>query len=82
MHIGYWWESQRPLGRLRRRSVDNIRIHLRETESFPIHQSSIVWHYVVSILKGTLDSPHKKKKHLKRLTKTLWTEKCIFLDLN
>jgi hypothetical protein len=32
MHIGYWWESQkeRPLGRPRRRWVDNIKIDLRE----------------------------------------------------
>jgi hypothetical protein len=32
-HIGYWWESQRekrPLGRQRRRWVDNIKIDLRE----------------------------------------------------
>jgi hypothetical protein len=29
MHIGYWWESQKertPLGRLRRRWKDNIKI--------------------------------------------------------
>jgi hypothetical protein len=34
MHIGYWWESQkkRPLGRPRRRWVDNIKIDLREIE--------------------------------------------------
>jgi hypothetical protein len=33
MHIGYWWESQkekRPLGRQRRRWVDNIKMNLRE----------------------------------------------------
>jgi hypothetical protein len=33
MHIGYWWESQKerdPLGRPRRRSVDNIKMDLRE----------------------------------------------------
>jgi hypothetical protein len=31
MHIGYWWESQkRPLGRPRRRWVDNIKVDLRE----------------------------------------------------
>jgi hypothetical protein len=32
MHIGYWWESQkmRPLGRPRRRWVDNIKMDLRE----------------------------------------------------
>jgi hypothetical protein len=32
MHIGYWWESQkkRPLGRSRRRWVDNIKMDLRE----------------------------------------------------
>jgi hypothetical protein len=33
MHIGYWWGSQkgrRPLGRPRRRCVDNIKIDLRE----------------------------------------------------
>jgi hypothetical protein len=31
MLIGYWWESQkRPLGRPRRRWVDNIKIDLRE----------------------------------------------------
>jgi hypothetical protein len=31
MHIGYWWESQkeRPLGKPRRRWVDNIKIDLR-----------------------------------------------------
>jgi hypothetical protein len=32
MHIGYLWESQkRPLGRSRRRWVDNIKMDLRET---------------------------------------------------
>jgi hypothetical protein len=35
-HIDYWWESQtegnRPLGRPRRRWVDNIRIDLGEVE--------------------------------------------------
>jgi hypothetical protein len=34
MHIGYWWERQkerkRPLGRPRRRWIDNIKIDLRE----------------------------------------------------
>jgi hypothetical protein len=33
MHIGYWWESQegkRPLGRRRRRWLDNIKMHLKE----------------------------------------------------
>jgi hypothetical protein len=32
VHIGYWWESQkeRPLGRPRRRWVDNIKMDLRE----------------------------------------------------
>jgi hypothetical protein len=33
MHIGYWWESQKerdPLGRPRRRLLDNIKIDLRE----------------------------------------------------
>jgi hypothetical protein len=32
MHIGYWWECQkeRPLGRPRRRWVDNIKLDLRE----------------------------------------------------
>jgi hypothetical protein len=33
MHIGNWWESQkvrRPLGRPRRRWVDNIKMDLRE----------------------------------------------------
>jgi hypothetical protein len=32
MLIGYWWESQRerPLGRLRRRWVDNIKMNLLE----------------------------------------------------
>jgi hypothetical protein len=31
MHITYWWENQkRPLGRPRRRWVDNIKIDLRE----------------------------------------------------
>jgi hypothetical protein len=34
MHIGYWWKSQkekrRPLGRPRRRLVDNIKMYLRE----------------------------------------------------
>jgi hypothetical protein len=31
MHIGYWWEIQKePLGRPRRRWVDNIKIDLRE----------------------------------------------------
>jgi hypothetical protein len=33
MNIGYWWESQkRPLGRPRRRWVDNIKMDLREIE--------------------------------------------------
>jgi hypothetical protein len=33
MHIGHWWESQevkRPLGRLRRRWEDNIKMDLKE----------------------------------------------------
>jgi hypothetical protein len=30
MHIGYWWESQKPQGRPRRRWVDNIKMDLRE----------------------------------------------------
>jgi hypothetical protein len=33
MHIGYWWERQkekRPLGRLRHRWLDNIKMDLRE----------------------------------------------------
>jgi hypothetical protein len=30
MCIGYWWERQKPLGRLRRRWVNNIKIDLRE----------------------------------------------------
>jgi hypothetical protein len=30
MHTGYWWESQKPPGRPRRRWVDNIKIDLRE----------------------------------------------------
>jgi hypothetical protein len=30
MQIGYWWESQRPLGRPRRKWVDNIKMDLRE----------------------------------------------------
>jgi hypothetical protein len=31
MHIGYWWEShKRPLGRPRRRWVENIKIVLRD----------------------------------------------------
>jgi hypothetical protein len=31
MHIGYWWEIQKePLGRPRRRRVDNIKMDLRE----------------------------------------------------
>jgi hypothetical protein len=31
MHIGYWWDIQkRPLGRSRRRWVDNIKKDLRE----------------------------------------------------
>jgi hypothetical protein len=33
MHIGHWWERQkeiRPLGRPRRRWVDNIKMDLRE----------------------------------------------------
>jgi hypothetical protein len=33
MHTGYWWESQkkmRPLGRPRRRWVDNTKMDLRE----------------------------------------------------
>jgi hypothetical protein len=34
MHVGYWWEIQKeedPLGRPRRRWVNNIKIDLRET---------------------------------------------------
>jgi hypothetical protein len=31
MNIGYWWESQkRPLGRPRRRWVDDVKMDLRE----------------------------------------------------
>jgi hypothetical protein len=30
MYIGYWWESQKPLGRPRRRWVDNNKIYLTE----------------------------------------------------
>jgi hypothetical protein len=33
MHIEYWWgkpEGKRPLGRPRRRWVDNIKMHLKE----------------------------------------------------
>jgi hypothetical protein len=31
MHVGYWWQSQkRPLGKQRRRWVDNIKMDLRE----------------------------------------------------
>jgi hypothetical protein len=31
MHIGYWWESQwSPLGRPRRRWVNNVKTDLRE----------------------------------------------------
>jgi hypothetical protein len=33
MHVGYWWESQKgkkPLGRRRRRWVDNVKMNLRE----------------------------------------------------
>jgi hypothetical protein len=33
MHTGYWWgkpESKRPLGRPRRRWVDNIKMDFRE----------------------------------------------------
>jgi hypothetical protein len=30
MHIGYWWESQKDLGRPRRRWVDNIKMDFRE----------------------------------------------------
>jgi hypothetical protein len=31
MYIGYWWESQKErVGRLRSRSVDNIKMDLRE----------------------------------------------------
>jgi hypothetical protein len=30
MHIGYWWENKRLLGRPRRRRVDNIKMDLRE----------------------------------------------------
>jgi hypothetical protein len=34
IYMGFWWESQkkRPLGRPRRRWVDNIKMDLRETE--------------------------------------------------
>jgi hypothetical protein len=34
MHIGFWWEIQKeePLGRPRRRWVDNIKLDLREIE--------------------------------------------------
>jgi hypothetical protein len=30
MHVGYWWESQRLLGRPRRRWVVNIKMDFRE----------------------------------------------------
>jgi hypothetical protein len=33
MHIGYWWgkpEGKRPLGRTKRRWVDNIKMGLRD----------------------------------------------------
>jgi hypothetical protein len=33
MHIGYWWESKkekRPVGRTRRRWMDNMKMDLRE----------------------------------------------------
>jgi hypothetical protein len=29
VHIGYWWENQTPLRRLRRKSVNNINMNLR-----------------------------------------------------
>jgi hypothetical protein len=34
MHIGYWWEPEgkRPLGRTRRRCMDNIKIDLGDIE--------------------------------------------------
>jgi hypothetical protein len=31
MHIGYWWEGKRPLGRPRHGWVDNIKMDLRDT---------------------------------------------------
>jgi hypothetical protein len=30
MHIGYWWEGKRPLGRQRHRWVNSIKVDLRE----------------------------------------------------
>jgi hypothetical protein len=32
LRVGFLWESQRPLGRPRRRRVDNIKMDLREME--------------------------------------------------
>jgi hypothetical protein len=34
IHVGYWWESQKekPIGRPRRRWVDNIKMDVKEIE--------------------------------------------------
>jgi hypothetical protein len=56
MHIGYWWESQkvkRPLGRPRRRWVDNIKIDVREIgwdgmDWIDLAQDSDQWRAVVN----------------------------------
>jgi hypothetical protein len=40
MHIGHWWESQKgntPLGRPRRRWVNNIKMDLREIGCVGVH---------------------------------------------
>jgi hypothetical protein len=53
MHIGYWWGSRKgktPLGRLRRRWVDNIRMDLRE-----IGWDGMVWIGLIWLRTGTLE---------------------------
>jgi hypothetical protein len=48
MHIGYWWESQkeRPLGRPRRRWVDNIKMDFGEIDG-------VVWTGLIWLRIGT-----------------------------
>jgi hypothetical protein len=43
--MGYWWESQkeRPLGRPRRRLVDNIKMDLREIGWDGVEWIGLIW---------------------------------------
>jgi hypothetical protein len=57
MHIGYWWKARRkgPLGRPRRRWVDNIEMDLREVgwdgmDWIDLAQDSDQWRALVNTL--------------------------------